>query len=522
MARRSGRHSRRIKRFTPRRWLPFVLLITVVAGGVFVQQQNDEANPVSPIILSAATRVPVAAEADALSTAWYCAGGTSSGDGAAELTVVIANASERGASAEVSAVSDDGRRRRSTLSVPANGRTRVVARDLIDADWVGLTIEVFGGRATVEREVSGPAGIDASPCSTSAATSWFVPSGSTVREAKYYLTLFNPFPDATSVDVTFATDDGPKNPRSLRGLAIPARSLRVVAVGDSLPARKEIAAKVTARTGRIVVDRVQIYTGKGDSVAAGTDGVASPAPQGLASTAAIPAASVRWRFPDAQKGPETRTQLAVFNPSRRLARVDVSIAYEDPDRRTEVEPIQLDVRAGEQTILDLTNLAALAEGTPFSIDVRSIEQVPVTAEQLVFGSVSDAGEGTEAAPPVAGFTVVPGSPIAASSWFLASRGQSTVRDASVVVVNPGATAVTVTVESIVSGSRSKVADATVRIPAGDRRVLDLASAPFNPALVISADGPVVVGHSIVMTDGDGMSQSLATPLPETIVELPST
>ncbi len=522
MARHSGRHSRRIKRFTPRRWLPFVVLVSVVAGGVFVQQQRDDPSPASPIVSSAAARLPVAAESGALSTAWYCAGGTSRGDGAAELTVVIANASDLGTTAEVTAVSDDGRRRRSALAVPANGRTRVVAHDLIDASWVGLTIEVLGGRATVEREVSGPSGIDASPCSTNAATSWFVPSGSTVREAKYYLTLFNPFPDPTSVDVTFATDDGAKNPRSLRGLAIPARSLRVVAVGDSLPARKEIAAKVIARTGRIVVDRLQIYTGKGDAVPAGSDGVASPAPQGLASTAAIPATSDRWEFPDAQKNPGTRSQLAVFNPSRRLARVDVSIVYENPKQRTEVEPIQLDVRAGEENVLDLTNVAAIADGAPFSIVVRSIEKVPVTAEQLVFGAVLAAAVAAEGPPVVAGFTVVPGSPVAASSWFLASRGQSKLRDASVVVLNPGPTAVTVRVESIVTGRRSKVAEATVRIPAGDRRVLDLSGAPLNPALLISASGPVVVGHAIAVTNGDGMSQSLATPLPETIVELPRT
>ena len=514
MARPRGRHSRRTKRLTPRRWLPFVVLVAVITVGVVVQDQTTESGPNPVAVTSAAARIPVAAESDAISTAWYCAGGTATGSGAAELTVVIANAHDLGATAEVTAISDDGRRRRTTLMVPANGRTRVVASEILKADWIGLTIEVFGGLATVEREVSGPTGIDASPCSTNAAATWFVPSGSTVREAKEYLTLFNPFPDATSVDITFATDDGAKNPRSLRGYVVPARSLRVVAVGNSLPARKEIAAKIKARTGRIVVDRVQIYSGKGDPVPAGDSGVATPAPQGLASTAAFPATSDRWRFPHGRKDPDTRTQLAIYNPGNRFARVDVSIGFENPNRHARVEPMQLDIRAGEETVLDLTSLGTIAEGVPFSIDVHSIDAVPVVAEQLVFGAAARG--------PVAGFSAVAGSPVAAGSWFMASRGQTKIHDASVVVVNPGSATVTVTVKAIVAGTRSKVTGATVKVPAGDRRVLDLSGAPMNPALLVSATGPIVVGHLVVVPGGDGLSQSLATPLPETVVELPKT
>ena len=42
----------------------------------------------------------------------------------------------------------------------------------------------------------------------------------------------------------------------------------------------------------------------------------------------------------------------------------------------------------------------------------------------------------------------------------------------------------------------------------------------DPALVVTADGPVVVSHAIVQAGGRGIAQSLAAPFPETVVVLP--
>ena len=37
--RRPGRHARVTRRFTPRRWLPFVLLVAVVGAAVYVSER---------------------------------------------------------------------------------------------------------------------------------------------------------------------------------------------------------------------------------------------------------------------------------------------------------------------------------------------------------------------------------------------------------------------------------------------------------------------------------------------------
>jgi len=558
--RRSGRHTRRSRRTTPRRWLPFLALIAIIAAAVVVTAQTSEPEQTSLVIEAPSSELPVAAEPDALSTAWYCAGGTADGEGgAAELSVVIANVAERGTTAEVVVIGSNGERRRSSVKVPASGRTRVIGSEMLTSAWIGMTVEVLGGRATVEREVSGSLGVDVSPCSSTASARWYIPSGSTVQGAGEQLVLFNPFPDATSVDITFATDAGRRAPEALQGLSIPGRALRMVPT-DSLPAnRPELATIVTARTGRLVVDRVQTYDGSGEPVTGtGDDPVATDAPTGLGVTAAIPATASRWLFPQGINSPGTRTQLAIYNPGGRSAEVDVVVTHEDPERFGEVVPIELTVRGGDQQLVDLTDVAGIELGAGYTIDVRSLQGVPVAAEQLVFGAVpvappvdeapeeeppseeppseeppseeppSEEPPAGEEAPPddepvaTSGLAVVAGSPVAADRWFLASRGASSDRTASVVVANPGAKAVTVRVDQVVKGNRSPIESATVRVPAGDRRVIDLREATINPALLVRADGHVVVSHSIVVDDGVGIAQSLATPMPETVVELPGT
>lgn len=563
---KQGRRVRRRRsRITPRRWLPFVVLMGVAAGAVVVERTLDDDPVPTNAVELASTRLPVAAEPGALSTAWYCSGGTAQGDeGIAELSAVIANGSPEPTTARVAVVDSEGNEATTTVDVPAQGRTRVTASDVLTAEWVGMVIEVLGGDVAVEREVVGPNGYDVSPCSSNAATEWFVPSGSTEIGAQEYLLLFNPFPGATSVDIDFATDEGALSPRPLQGLSVAGRSVRLVPL-ESLPARRaEIATRVAARSGRLVVDRVQIYDGTGDPMTGrGDDAVDTDPPRGVASTTAIPEASVRWLFPHARADEGTRTKVAVFNPGERTAEVDVIITYEDPTRMPEVEPVALTLPAGEQRTVDLTDVPGIEVGADFTVAIDSfgvdgVRAQPVVAEQLVFNRVrtlapeptdevpdgeappegeevpegeappDDPGTG-DGVPPeqqgpttefVPGFAVVPGASVAATEWFLPSRGGTSTRRAAVVVANPSAAAIEVTVEAVVDGRREPVEGATVKIPGHDRRTLDLSGLGASPALRISADGPVVVAASSVSTAGLGASVSLASPMPSTVVLLP--
>ena len=201
MARAPKARHRRSRR-TPRRWLLFLALSALVAGALVVEPDPPSVDPLAVDPSLDIATLPAVAYEDAISTAFYCSGATATGEGGlAELTVVVANDAETGASGTVTFVGDEGVLDRVPLEVPAYGRARVVAHDVVEAEWVGAIVDVQGGRIAVDREVVGPTGFDAGPCSSTASGRWYVPSGSTVRGAELYLSVFNPFPDAASVDI---------------------------------------------------------------------------------------------------------------------------------------------------------------------------------------------------------------------------------------------------------------------------------------------------------------------------------
>lgn len=510
-----GRHSTGASRFTPRRWLPFLVMSAVVAAGVTMSGRHADP-PTPPGAPTAGTEaiLPAVARRDALASAWYCGGGTARGEaGAAELSLVIANDDGRGAMADISVYDDGGGATTRSVRVPANGRARVAASSIRDGDWVAATVEVRGGRVVVDREVRGPHGFDASPCSTRASARWYVPSGSTLRGAEEHLTLFNPFPDTASVSITYATDSGLRAPRLLQKYAVPGRSLRVVRVADTLAdPRSQVAATVRARAGQVVVDRVQIYDGTGDPVAGeGADALTTAPPEGVVSTPGLPGAAARWLFPGTSLTEGIRSQVAVLNPSGRTAQVDVAVTYEDPKANPTSEPIQLSVPPREQVVLDLTEAPDVIVGLGFTIDVRSLDGVPVVAERLSFTGAPGKRRGA---------AVVAGSPIAATRWLVAQAGATEARSSGVLVANPGPRATKVRVVQLTGGTRSTVASATITVPAGDRRSVPLKGVSPAATLELTTAQPVVVSTALSDASGLGLSLAMAQPFPESVVALP--
>lgn len=507
MARRAARR-RRARRLTPRRWLPFAALIALVVGAVMVSAEEPTKAPdaVDPVLDT--SRLPSVTATDAVAATWYCAGGTATGDGIAELSLLLANDDRRGATAEVTFLGDEGQDEVTQVDVPAHGRARVVASDEVEAAWVGAIVEVRGGRVGVDREVTGPLGFDASSCSAVTSDRWFVPSGSTLRGAEEYLTLFNPFPDAASVDISFATDTGARTPRSLRALSIPGRSVRTVALADIITNRAEVAATVRSRSGRVVVDRVQTYDGTGDPI--GTGEAAAP-PQGLVSTPAIPVRAPRWIFPGARISTGVTTQIAVYNPGSQTAEVDVALSYQDPKLNPEIEPIALTIRPREQAIVTLNDVPGILSDLDLWVDVRSLDGVPVVAERLSFFGPDASRQGA---------TASAGSPIAATDWMVAQGGATRSRSATVQVVNPGDTSAIITVITLSEGDRDVLESAREEIGPGDRRSLDIAGAGAAATVLVHSSKPVVVSSSLSIADGPGISVQGALPFPESVVALP--
>lgn len=511
----AGRARRRRRRFTPRRWLPFVALTALVVGAVVLDAPESSVAPEQLDASLDVTALPTVARPDALSTAFYCAGGTARGeDGPAELSIVLANDAPTGATAEVTLVGPDGAQEQTALEVPAQGRARLRASEVIDAEWVAALVVVEGGRVGVDREVTGPLGFDSSPCATDAADRWFVPSGTTVRGSELYLSLFNPFPDTASVDITLATDSGPRTPRALRRLAVAGRTVRVVRIGELVTDRTEIAATVRAQAGRVIVDRIQTHDGTGDPITTtvGDVEVTTPAPKGLVSTTASPVRAPRWVLPGARVAEGVRTQVGIFNPSSVEARVDVKVRYQDQALQAELAPVELTIRAHEQAVVDLSTIPGLLAGEDLWVDVRSLDGVPVVAERTTaFGDPS----------PRQGVATTLGSPFGADRWMITQAGATRVRSGTVQVVNPNAADVAVRVYALEAGDRRELTSAAVTIPGEDRASLVLDDAGAAATIVVEADDQVVVGWSLSELDGTGVAIAPALAFPETVVSLPA-
>ena len=75
------------------------------------------------------------------------------------------------------------------------------------------------------------------------------------------------------------------------------------------------------------------------------------------------------------------------------------------------------------------------------------------------------------------------------------------------------------VAELVDGRHADLASASITIPAGDRRSLTLTDAAAASALIVTADGPIVVSHTLIARSGTGIAQALATPFPETVTPL---
>ncbi|MCU1371037.1 MAG: hypothetical protein JWO77_2231 [Ilumatobacteraceae bacterium] len=507
MARRTARR-RRSRRFTPRRWLPFVALTALVVGAVMVSSEEPSKPPATTDPVLDTSRLPSITATDAIATSWYCGGGTATGDGAAELSVLLANDDRNGAVAEVTFLGAVGQEATTEVDVPAHGRARVRASEHLEADWVGAIVEIRGGRVGVDREVLGPLGFDAASCSVVASDHWFVPSGSTLRGADETLTVFNPFPDAASVSISFATDTGPRTPRSLRALSIPGRSVRTVDLGDIITNRAAIATTVRARSGRVVVDRVQTYDGQGDPLTA-VEG--ANAPEGLVSTPAIPVRAPRWIFPGARVSTGVTTQVAVYNPGSETAEVDVALNYQEPKRNPEVEPIALTIRPREQAVVTLDDVPGILPDQDLWVDVRSLDGVPVVAERLSFFGEPSLRTGA---------AVSAGSPVAATRWMVTQGGPTSARSATVQIINPGDSSARITVLTLSDGDRDELESASVSVPAGDRRSLDLGAAGPAATVIVASSKPVVVSSSLAMIEGTGLAVQPALPYPETVVALP--
>lgn len=439
--------------------------------------------------------MPVTDGSGALTSTWYCAAGTAGEDGFANVSVVAANFSDQARAGTIRWIVSGSEEPRpdvvEAIEVGPSAVINMAAEDAVeDAPVVSAVVEFDGGGVVVEHLVTGPRGGSVAPCATDASATWHLANGITERDSRQVLALFNPFPDDAVVDISFATSEGREAPAALQGVPVEASSTTLVEVGESVRRRATTATSIVARSGRLVVDRVQLF-----------DGVLGRS--GVSLSLAAPAPAEVWMFPDGLFDEGIDQRWHIYNPNEREALVSLEVV---PASGDVPEPVDLTLPGRSQLVVDASELESIEAGVAHSSTVRSLNGVAVVAEREV-----DAREPA----PRQGWSSSLGSVLAAPRWGFA-LGEATSRtDEWIVAYNPGAGPARFSVVALAGGQIVPIEGLQdlVLAPA-ERRAIRLGEhierAPLP--IYVDASDDIVVERDIYGVDRLGVSVTIGVPV----------
>ena len=359
--------------------VPFILVVLALFAVALVIEQDQETEQAAAPDLGVARSAPMTGSPDVLGSTWYCAAGSSDEEGVADHTVVIANSAERDLRAEVTAFPGQATPVSASVEVAANSIERLRVAELVAAPATAVMVEADGGELAVTHELEGPLGRDSGPCASASSDIWHFAWGDTSRDARSLMALFNPFPGDAVVDFSFVTIDGSREPQALTGVVVPGRSVVVADVGAEVARRDQVSATVTARTGRVVAERLQTF----DDTEEMLEG-ADPR-RGLTVDLGVPVPAEVWVHPAVRLAEGLVETVVVYNPGPATAEVDVEVLLGDRGLGG-VEPFELSVPPNRYATVELTDQPRLLEHlTDGPLDatvvVRSLNDVAVVAER---------------------------------------------------------------------------------------------------------------------------------------------
>ncbi len=341
--------------------VPILVALVAVVVAAIVLDNRESTSQASAIRAGRSAADPAVPSKDALSTSWYCAEGTSSADGRADETILVASVADTKAEATIT-VMPGGLTAPVSRSVHLEPREEVRVRvaDIVAAAEPGVIVEVVGGQAVVAHELAANGDIATEPCARSAASDWYFANGTTLKGAQQYIVLFDPFGDDAIVDVTFLTDDGVQQPDSLQALSVPRRSRITIPVADALPRQREVAVHIHARSGRVVAERSQLFDGTA------SDG--EVAHLGIALSLGAESPRREWYFPYGTTVDGATCQIAIANFSASSTTVEVNVML-DGQEPLSSQSVDLPAR-GVQTVDVGTRVLA---GTRYAVTVTALE-----------------------------------------------------------------------------------------------------------------------------------------------------
>ncbi len=304
-----------------------------VALGVTAAGSTESVTPVFSTVSATQPWMPSAPIVTTTSTTWYCPAVPASGEEGVGGEVLIANADPAQLQATLTFLGTDGNPVTQEVTVGPRSRTAVDVGAVITSEYAGVVVEIRGGAGVVEQRATSPIGAESSaisvaPCTTDTSRNWYLAEGYTAEGSEQQIVLTNPFATAATVQVRFATQDGPREPTELQSTLVPPRSVRVLDMAD-LAARDEprLAVAVEARQGQLLVSRVQRYAGA--------------ARRGFTVTLAAPAVRDQWWFADGEVGPDVAERYSIYNPGEEDVEVTAALLGVESTDFVPIDPIEV-------------------------------------------------------------------------------------------------------------------------------------------------------------------------------------
>ncbi len=486
---------------------PLVVVALLAIVSLAVAEQMTNQTVVRDTLLHQEL-ISAAPGSDASAGVWYCSEGTSLPGEFAEHSVVIANPSAQDINAMVTVFASTSTEPKPvSLQVSARSQASLHLSEVVAAQFTAALVEVSSGIAVVTQRVQGPTGFDVVPCATRSSQTWHFPTGSTRRDARLLFSLFNPFPTRAVAEFSFITDDGPREPRALRGVLVPARSLVVVDVTAEVPRFESLATTINVLAGRLVAGRMQVFDG--------SDGL-----EGLIAGPGIPQAHAQWLFPNGPAAVGIVEHLMLYNPTQQAAQMDITIHTDAISNANLHPPFEVVVPPQQRVTVVFDALgnfpvpaapfvysaaSLIPKDSGFWVEVFAYNGVPIAAERV--------GAAAALASP-AGVALDAGV-VARAYRHLIAANESAGVEVGLVVVNPSAESIArISVATLTDGEVTPIEELTTQEVAPLGRIV----VPINElvedsafAVIVDSSLPVVVTKSLLAFDRTGLSSAAAVP-----------
>lgn len=495
------------------RWTTATILVGVVLAAMLVDRVDREPT-VEQALDVVARQTPSMSATETLGSSWFCAIG-SAGEGTyADGVVVVTNVGDEDAVANLDIRTTEGPGPGQRLEIAAGTSEVVPLSNLGSFDAAAVAVEFIGGEGVVSHRLTTASGVTEGPCASEASSSWFFAGGSTTRDTRHYLALFNPFPNDVVFTATFQTPTRTRQPSQLEARTVPAQSVVLVDVGEFVAREAVVATQIeTVSGGQLVVERLMVLDG-------------ALGPIGASVEAGVADLAASWVMPAGRVHEGGDHVLTVFNPTDEIAEIDVRLDPLDPADRARfgLVPIELTIQPGRLATIDLrAKIDEFAIPMPYDVGltVTSANGVDFVAHrwqaqpgvdpEAVGANVSERrrqndGEvpadelppalvGPEYVQPTArqGVASGHGSPVASTRWITAST--SLLADNGTAVVVFGETGALVEVRLLIGGTLSSPVRAAV--DEAGRAVIALDPVAERAAVIVTTDAPVVAEIQLV-------------------------